>query len=278
MRDIPEQVQRFDTIQMTAQSKECPFMDWVKDFYTRKSEWFGPSGILDHHRARAATIDRLAKPGIKRVLELGAGAGGSAAATADLGHTVVAIEMSPLRAAYARDLAAQERAGSLTILEADFYETDLTGPFDVVSYWNGFGIGSDADQRQLLDRIAHDWLAPDGCVLIDVFSPWQWARAAGAKQRNEESELMQRSDFDPVTCRFLDQWWSFKKPSDIVTQSIRCYTPVDFLLLLQDTPFVVQRWEVDGNEFDPQVQHSMSSLLGESWDYRVQLIPTTVRL
>jgi hypothetical protein len=100
----------------------------------------------------------------------------------------------------------------LTILEADFYETDLTGPFDVISYWNGFGIGSDADQRRLLDRIAHDWLAPDGCVLMDVFSPWQWARAAGTEKRNEESELMQRSDFDPVACRFIDQWWSLKNP------------------------------------------------------------------
>ncbi|HEY0604568.1 MAG TPA: class I SAM-dependent methyltransferase [Herpetosiphonaceae bacterium] len=249
-------------------------MDWVKDFYTRKSEWFGPSGILDHHRARAATVERLTGPGPKRVLELGAGAGGSAAATADLGHSVTAIELSPLRVAYARELATIPRAGSLTILEADFFTVDLAGPFDVITYWNGFGIGSDADQRRLLQRIAAEWLAPDGCVLMDVFSPWQWARVAGNEERDEESGLMQRSDFDPLGCRFLDQWWSLEQPADVITQSIRCYSPADLLLLLQDTGLVVQRWEIDGAAFDPLGQpQNMTSPLWATWDYFVQLVP-----
>lgn len=251
-------------------------MDWVKDFYTRKSEWFGPSGILDHHRARAATVERLGKAGPKRVLELGAGAGGSAAATADLGHSVVALELSSLRAQYARDLAAQERAGALTILEADFYTVELAGPFDVVTYWNGFGIGTDADQRRLLQRIAGEWLAPDGCILIDVFSPWQWVRVAGTEERDEESDLIQRNDFDPVGCRFLDHWWPVSNPTERITQSIRCYTPGDFLLLMQNIPLVVQRWEVDETAFDPQAQDfSMTSAVWDTWDYFVQLVPAS---
>jgi SAM-dependent methyltransferase len=253
-------------------------MEWVKEFYTRKSEWFGPSGILDHHRVRAATVDRLGKPGLKRVLELGAGAGGSAAATADLGHNVVAIELSPLRAQYARDLAAQERAGTLTILEADFYTVDLAGSFDVVTYWNGFGIGTDADQRRLLHRIAHEWLAPDACILMDVFSPWRWSRVAGTEERDAESGLMQRNDFDPVGCRLLDQWWSMSNPTEQITQSLRCYTPHDFLLLLADLPLVVQRWEVDETAFDPRAHNfTMTSALWETWDYFVQLVPARAR-
>lgn len=192
-------------------------MEWVKEFSTRKSEWFGPSGILDHHRARAQKIERLGKSGHKRVLELGAGAGGSAAATADLRHTVVAVEISPLRAAYAREFTMEKRAGSLTILEEDFYKVDLAGKFDVVSYWNGFGIGLDADQRQLLYRIANDWLASDGCLLMDVSAPWQWIRVAGTEECYEENGLGQRNDFDPVGCRFIDQWWKLTDPSEVIS-------------------------------------------------------------
>src|SRR5437016_2777968 len=80
-------------------------MDWARNFYSTRSEWFGPTGIFPEHRARALDIARLCGRGSKRVLELGAGAGGTAAAMADLGYTVVAIEFSPVRAAFARDLA-----------------------------------------------------------------------------------------------------------------------------------------------------------------------------
>ncbi|MFN5457566.1 MAG: hypothetical protein ACK5BX_41150, partial [Bradyrhizobium sp.] len=34
------------------------------------------------------------------------------------------------------------------------YTIELAGRFDVVCYWDGFGIGSDADHRRLLRRIA----------------------------------------------------------------------------------------------------------------------------
>ena len=79
----------------------------VAEFYTLQSRRFGPSGVLDHHRERADRLNLLAggrKP--IRVLELGAGAGGTAAATAEIGHEVTAIELSPLRVEYARELAA----------------------------------------------------------------------------------------------------------------------------------------------------------------------------
>lgn len=42
--------------------------------------------------------------------------------------------------------------------------------FDVIAYGNGFGIGTDLDQRQLLDRIAV-WVRPEGHLLMDVFNP-----------------------------------------------------------------------------------------------------------
>src|SRR5207244_9889439 len=114
-------------------------MDWARNFYSTRSEWFGPTGIFPEHRARASDIARLCGRGSKRVLELGAGAGGTAAAMADLGYTVIAIELSPVRAAFAQDLARGRP--NLTVLEADFYAVHLQGSFDVVCYWDGLGVG-----------------------------------------------------------------------------------------------------------------------------------------
>ena len=86
-------------------------MDWIEPFYTKRSEWMGPTGIFPSHRARAASIERYSGAGKKRILELGAGAGGTAAAMADLGHSVTAVELSPLRASFARELAQERRQG-----------------------------------------------------------------------------------------------------------------------------------------------------------------------
>jgi len=144
---------------------------WTKEFYSRSRERWGPSGILPHHRERAASIARLCGPGYKRILELGAGAGGTAAALADLGHTVTAVDIAPPSVAFARELAREARPGTLDIREADFFTAQFDGRFDSIAYWNGFGIGTDADQRRLLVRIAREWLAPGGSVLIDVFTP-----------------------------------------------------------------------------------------------------------
>ncbi len=144
--------------------------EWVRDFYIQAGRWWGPE-INGLEKLRAAAIERLCGKGIKRILELDAGAGFTAALMADDGHHVVAVELSPIYAGYAREHLHTPRTGTLEIIEADFYSADLADHFDVVCYWDGFGVGSDADHRRLLQQIARKWLAPDGSVLMDVFSP-----------------------------------------------------------------------------------------------------------
>ena len=86
-------------------------LEWVKDFYTQAGIWWGPDPQeLSVHNTRVKTIERLSGPGIKRILELGAGPGATAAAMADAGHSVIAIELSSTRAQYARELARIPRA------------------------------------------------------------------------------------------------------------------------------------------------------------------------
>jgi len=248
---------------------------WTKEFYSRSRERWGPSGILPHHRERAASITRLCGPGSKRILELGAGAGGAAAALADLGHSVTAVDIAPPSVVFARELAREPRPGALDVLEVDFFTIQFDGRFDVVAYWNGFGIGTDADQRRLLLRIAHEWLTPGGSLLLDVFFPLPWMRIAGQQKRIETDNagvFLQTSDFDPIGCRFLD-CWSCEGEDRVYAQSIRCYTPADLLLLLEGTGLHIRYAEVDGQAFTPDDTwtEDLSARFTDAWSYLVQL-------
>ena len=250
-------------------------LEWVQEFYDQTAIWWGadpqPEGV---HPERVATVARLCGPGSKRVLDLGAGPGASAAALADAGHDVTAIEFSA-RADYAQALAAQPHAGSMTVVRADFYTVTLNGQFDAVCCWEAFGLGSDADQRRLLRRIAGEWLAPGGCVLMDIYSPVRPAHYAGTQEVLPplpgvpgSVEMIERCHFDPVQCRWIDEWEPTGNTGQSLAQTLRCYSPADLRLLLEGTGLALKRIEVDGMEIDvmnPNV--TTSGPLMDAWSY-----------
>lgn len=236
-----------------------------------------PEGV---HEARVQTVARLCRPGKKRILDLGAGPGATAAALADAGHAVAAVELSPVWTQYAHQLAAQPRPGTLSVLEADFYTVELAERFDVVCCWEVFGLGSDADQRQLLRRIAREWLAPGGCVLMDVYSPAKPARDAGTEIRLPplpgvpgSVEMIERCHFDSVHSRWIDEWQPVAEPDKALAQTVRCYTPADLLLLLEGTGLALHRIEVDGEAQNfASDTITTSDLLLDAWSYLAQLV------
>ena len=255
--------------------------DWIKDFYDQAAVWWGPDPQAEGvHAARGKTIERLCGAGTKRILELGAGPGATAAALAELGHAVVAVELSSKRAQYARELAKIPRAGSLTVLGADFYTVELNARFDVVCVWETFGLGSDADQRRLLQRIAREWLAAEGSALVEVYNPTRPARDAGTEERLAplkgvpgSVEMLERCHFDPVHCRWIDEWVPAAAPENALAQTIRCYTPADLSLLLEGTGLALQHVEVDGQAVDVRGDNiSTSGVLMQAWCYLAQLV------
>ena len=260
--------------------------DWIKGFYDQCAIWWGAETEDPREdAARAATVERLcgsqSEQGPLRVLELGAGAGRSAAALAGRGHNVVAVELSPLRAAQARALLKIERPGRLAVVEADFYTVELEGRFDVVCYWDGFGIGSDADHRRLLRRIAQCWLRPTGSVLMDVANTAWAARHAGAAEALDplpgvpgSVAMLRRWHFDVLHSRWIDEWQPTAAPEAALAQTVRCYTPADFLLLLKGTSLALKRLEVNGQALDfAGNQIITSEPLLEAYSYLVQLTP-----
>ena len=208
-------------------------MEWIHQFYARQNELSGiyEGDIQDYHRDKAALI-KESHPQAKTILELGAGGGQIACASAIAGYDVTAIELTHALANHAHKLARQHHIENLRIINDDFYTTSLDDTFDVISYWDGFGIGTDADQIRLLKRCGA-WLKSDGVILLDVYTPWHWAQAHG--QTMQYRDVYRQYDFDAIGCRMLDTWWHSDSPEDKVTQSLRCYSPADLRLLLQST-------------------------------------------
>tara|TARA_B100000315_G_scaffold240344_1_gene260034 strand:- start:891 stop:1352 length:462 start_codon:yes stop_codon:yes gene_type:complete len=119
----------------------------------------------------------------------------------------------------------------MDVVQADFYTIEFPDLFDVVCYFDGFGIGSDTDQRRLLKRIT-SWLRPNGCALIDIYSPF--AKRSG--KVIEDFDGLSRTSFDPQDCRMLNSIWPKDgDESQAVTQSLRCYSVPDLELLLEGT-------------------------------------------
>jgi len=232
---------------------------WARDFYAKQDEWAGVSRdpVAYVHRRNADLVQRLAGGKLGRVLELGAGGGQNAAVLADLGYSVTAIELVSSVAQNALELAALPRKGQLRVIVGDFYDVELPDRYDIVCYWDGFGVGSDGDQRRLLKRVA-GWLAHRGFALIEVYTPWYWsgiarsgiARSGAAGREMEFGGVCRRYGFDADGSRMLDTWWPVGHEQEAVTQSLRCYSPADLQLLLKDTGLSLESVEPRG-AYDP---------------------------
>ena len=199
-------------------------------FYRLQEEWGGVySGeVTAWHRHRAQRVRSVLGQPPKQVLELGAGGGQDAVALAEQGDIVVALEREPLLVAHLRHLLREHPTAQVRVVEADFYQADLPeGAFDAVCYWDGFGVGTDEDQRRLLRRVRY-WLRPGGLMLVDVYTPWHAAKSAGHRMRIGKAERTYA--FDAHRCRWIDTW---RMADEHVTQSWRCYSPADLRLLLE---------------------------------------------
>lgn len=190
-------------------------------------------------------IERLADKPVKKILELGGGKGYFAVAAAIRGYEVTVVELIDEAAQYIHKLAEKYRVSErITIINEDFYTAKIEDVFDAVCYWDGFGIGSDAEQQTLLNRIQH-WLKPNGIALIDIYTPWFWAKVAGQEMLVAEN-VVRKYDFDALNCRMLDTWWNKKDGSETVTQSLRCYSPADLNLLIHDLHLTLVHCEPGG--------------------------------
>lgn len=220
-------------------------MHWSHSFYERQDALTGcyAAPIHPFHTSLAARVTAH-RGGPGTLLDLGAGGGQFAAAAALAGHAVTALDLWAGAGEHTRRLAAQHGAEVRT-LTGDFYTADPGGPFDALTYWDGFGVGTDDEQRFLLSRVAR-WLAPGRTAYVDVYTPWYWAHHAGFTRCTQD--YTQTYGFDAEGCRMLD---TYAPPGEeAMTQSLRCYSPADLRSLLPGTGLrLAEVWA--GGAYDP---------------------------
>lgn len=202
------------------------------DFYYLQNKWSNiylrEVGELDY--TKVDWVERILNHRVRTILELGAGGGQFSVAMAQKGYFVIALEIEPQFTEHMEKIKAYNSLENLTVLTADFYSVKLSEKFDLIVYWDGFGVGSDEDQKRLLRNIS-DWLSPEGAALIEVYTPWFWAaKAAGIT--NQMGEIFRRYEFDAENCCLVDTWWHKNQPTKKISQHLRCYSPADLKLLL----------------------------------------------
>ena len=261
--------------------KGAGVMEWIDGFYSRTGEWWGgaESGVTERDHRRLVAMQRLCGADGRplRVLDLGSSYGNTAFVMAQAGHDVTGVEVSS-RIDFAARHDLSNLAGSLRFVRSDFYAFKDEGTFDVVCYWNGFGVGNDADQRRLLRRMKELWLKPEGVALIEVANPARWMAWAGDEEHRAAQpevgypfNVSERTDYDPAGNRFIDTWWQTEIPGDAISQSVRCYSPVDFLLLLEGTGLRLAQAEVDGARIDLDGHATSAHPLWTNHEYLVVL-------
>src|SRR5699024_9851391 len=120
-----------------------------------------------------------------------------------------------------------------------FYTVDVTETFDVLLYIDGFGVGTDAEQLQLLKRI-NGWLNEEGVALIDVYQPKYWQKIAGQEMTPfPDSGVRRKYDYDWKNQRMTDTWWEEESPAAHFTQSLACYTPDEIHALCQEANLAI---------------------------------------
>lgn len=247
-------------------------MDWVETFYSKQNEWFGVylGSVEESHHKRAWLVHEMAElKGICQVLELGAGGGQTTYALANLGHHATMIELLPDSVACAEKLAASMDKGRMEVILGDFYKVDFEEKFDTVCYFDSFGIGTDADQRRLLKRVA-TWLKPNGVAIIEVGATWYW----GGEANGVSMDLgggMRAYAFDPVESRLIDRWWLPDNPDEVYYQSLRCYTPADLKLLLEGTGLQLTDIRAGGRVDYKEMEFIEQTQLEKAMTYYVKL-------
>ena len=92
----------------------------------------------------------------------------------------------------------------------------------------------------------------------------------------ESVAMTERSYYDAILGRWIDEWEPVDNPSAARRQSIRCYTPADLFLLLEGAGLKIIHAEFAGQAFDPAPEEvtDMSPLHDYEADYAYTVILT----
>lgn len=242
------------------------------DFYLKQNNWSKIyfRDINDTDLDKVGWVEKNANPPILKILELGAGGGQFSLAAAKSGYKVTALEIQSQFTDHIKKIKEEESLTTLFVINDDFYAVNFGEKFDVICYWDGFGVGSDNEQKLLLGNIS-TWLSPEGCAFIEIYTPWYWATKANGVT-NIMGDVIRTYQFDAEACCLVDSWYLKNDPSSKTTQRLRCYSPADLRLLLEKIDLQIEDIYSGGHYDFDSGQYSEQVPLYQAMTYTVKLV------
>ena len=247
--------------------------DWQHNFYDFQYRLGAYSGTPGEYELARLDLVQAWAPGAKQLLEIGCGAGQTAVTLADAGFEVTAVDLVPALAASAAALVKAREPGaegSLSVIEGDIYEQVFETPFDAVVYFDGFGVGEDRAQHELL-RLIGSWLRPGGIAIIEMYTPWYWAAAAG-RRASVGNDYSHSYEFDADGSRMVSTCWRTGEDHDARSQTLRCYGPADLRLLLPGTGLVLEGIKPLGAWYPEEMRWDADAPLGQAQSWYAKLV------
>lgn len=121
----------------------------------------------------------------KRIIDLGCGPGIYAELFHAKGYQVTGMDISDNSIQYAQK-TAKERGLDISYKKGDYIQCPIGGEYDLATMiYCDMGVLSHAERKALLRKI-FDALAPGGCLLFDVFTPYEYEHRTEFKIWNYE--------------------------------------------------------------------------------------------
>ncbi|MDN4608780.1 class I SAM-dependent methyltransferase [Sporosarcina highlanderae] len=244
---------------------------WVIPFYKKQFEWLRDieDEMAVYLQKDADTIEEQIGVKFETMLDIGAGVGSIARTLDARGISMTTLELVPELVEAARLRSSK----TIDIHLGDFYTYEFSKQFDVVSYFDGFGVGTDDDQLKLLERMKN-WVNDDGSLLIDIYNPNYWRNiAAGKEMKIDDAERIY--SFDEAGCRMVDSWWHSENPDEIVTQSLRCYTVDEISTMCKNAGLTITGIFPGGAMDFVTWAYMETATLSTCLSYRIKLKKTT---
>ncbi|HSM26421.1 MAG TPA: methyltransferase domain-containing protein, partial [Anaerolineaceae bacterium] len=146
------------------------------NFYLLQNEWSNIyfREVDESDYKKVGWVERIIPHPFRKIMELGAGGGQFSIALARQNYSVTTLEKESEFVNHIKAAIKEKSLKTLKVIQADFHKVYIKEKFDLICYWDGFGLSEDNSQQSLLKRIA-TWLKPESSVLLEVYSPWYWS-------------------------------------------------------------------------------------------------------
>ena len=243
--------------------------DWAKDFYKMQYEFIGNYGKDFYEVSAVEILSQIGKP-IENLLELGSADGSLSRALSNKVSHITTVELVDNLVEKAKEV----NPVNINAINGDFLEIDLQNTYDAIIYIDGFGLGDDSAQLNLLKNIKQ-WLKKDGCGLIDIYQPEHWKKADKIEMYVDPKNMpniKRRYTYDYKNDVMIDTWWREGEEETKQSQYLKCYTLKEIKDMFEAAGLQIIEYFTNGAMDYETMTYTEAASLEKCMSYRIKVV------